>query len=772
MKSYPIFPTPLEQLRFLAQCFDLPIKNKKALDDKAHDKNVRLELIWSFVDEIWFDQLKALLQPKALMQKDEDLAEIMYRYFHEYISDYLKNIVGKTDVSGISRADLMPILIKYFFPYRAYAFLVHTLPEKYHFPEIEKLFSYEIKSVGLVLDWLDDNPTWQKYRAEIKIKEEKDKIERWRRGEFLPSYQAIKLLSKEKNSDWVLIKFWLLIARSLDEVRKLEIKDFFSSLNFIRGVELELGMEGVNSTISSYINRSIIAIQQTKSKNIKEKVKIFAELYQLLARDTKKNQDSKDKSFRELNIARAIAESDQTLEYESQHWNWLEARWHLFSGDLNKAVSYYKESFEQSLFCRGKDLNSLIQEALVATAYLEKKENISQRKFLAHLKNALVMFGYEMPSFDAHSEKINHKDTVADWEVDMWANAFHRFFPSDAYFPNIEYPYLKSKYDGICTFEDIEKIKPDYKNPNRKISWQGKRMPQIVLFSLLHEPRYFGDKYLNIIEKLLKHGADVNQLSSANESALLLAVEKLDLEAIPYASLDKRLFDLLVKYPHTKETVNAKTAKREKFPLMQAISTGKAEVVRKILEMGAEVDQVNFENVIPLYHCLGLIDKLNKKSPEIKEKRKRNRMFVNAQEQEFFRRLYASSHGLSTIFKPFDNTKIQIPKHNNSFALWNTIEELSDQYTLNRLKEQTSIEELHEIVKILLEAGADPNHPHNISYMQGYTPLMFAIEINDPISFEMMKQKGGDTSLKAYTLVKSFTCQDIKNEWQSDKINL
>lgn len=571
MSLKPIFPTPLEQLRFIAQLFDLPIKNKKALDDKVDDKNVRQELMWSFIKETWFEPLEKIL-PK-------ELAEIMNRYFAQYLFRYLKGVVGQISVDGMSREELIPILAHYYFPTSVYMFLVHKIPNGIPYPRRELLLDYETKSVGMILDWLPNNfPVWQTYLDTLKTKEEKDKIERWKRGEYLPSYQAIlllkpKKLTKKELYDWGIIAFWLLIARALDETRKLQQPEIFKYMKMMAFINVHYGLKAMVYETDLMINDAIHKVKTTKNAELlNEHLKIFFELYSnLLSLDKEKDEFAQDKAFQKLNIARSIAENHQRLEYSAHYWNWLEARWHLLSGNLKQAVTLYETAFHQSLFCMGDALKNWIVEARIATAFLEKQYGISQRKFLAHLKNAMILFDYEMESTHKEATKLNHKDVVTDWEVEAWAKEFHRQFPKQGWFTNVHYP------DGLPAIlfintEDIANLKPDYRNPNKKITIRGRKKPQLIWFIALAY-RKGAATCLEIIKNLLEAGADVNQLSDTNESALLFTIEMLDLEE-PSASQDRRFFDLLVQYPHTKETINALTAKREKFPLFSAVKSG------------------------------------------------------------------------------------------------------------------------------------------------------------------------------------------------------
>lgn len=62
-------------------------------------------------------------------------------------------------------------------------------------------------------------------------------------------------------------------------------------------------------------------------------------------------------------------------------------------------------------------------------------------------------------------------------------------------------------------------------------------MPQLVYFSMQDD--------FDAVARLLEAGADVNKLSSSNESAILMAVQAMQINLAPLNSLDDRLFKLI-----------------------------------------------------------------------------------------------------------------------------------------------------------------------------------------------------------------------------------
>lgn len=777
MADLTIFPTPLEQLRYLTQLFDLSFKGyKKALDDKAHKKIMTPILIDSCIK-------KALREP-ITDKFGSDIALLVERRFRTYLDTYIKDFVASEMVMHLTREEFIAILAKSYFPWVVYELVIRYLPLAYSNKlDFAELFNPNQSSMRFTLSWLDNNRIWQSYVSTLDTKQ-KDKIGRWRRGEYLPSLSDIKNVNDpDKSRDWIIIRFWLLMARALDELRKSDYaKDFFESLYALLKAENEDQTTRLVKAMREDLFASLDSLQTQKNEAISDFWVIFNQLdSNYLHLKTQKQFSYKDDSAKLLETACQIAEINQLPAERIAGLTWLHARWHLFSGNLAGAVETYEKAFNDALYCLGNGLQNLIIESLTAAAYLEQTTEASQRKFLARLKNTAVFFGYELSALNVATEKLNHKEIVADWEVEMWANSFHQVFPLHSYFDGVAYLPILAYQKRLINKEDLNKIKPNYKKPNKTVGFADKRMSQLVLFSSLYNFSTDSNKFLDYIEKLLEAGADVNQLSSNGESALLFAIEALDLEAIPSASQDRRLFDLLIDHANIAASINQATTKREKFPLMQAVKTGRPDVVEKILKLGADVNQVDNLKVSPLFQVMRMIHKL-KMGKEAYGKTFQQRILndqtsYNNIEKEYFRREHGATAGLShsMFYSDVPRQRLahlsKIP--NGQQLLWelsNTLSELE----FNSLEKYTSLNDLYRMVELLVAAGANPNQPHSISVMQGYTPLMYAVELNDPVLFKMLKNAEGDvdltTTVEHQGKLKSYTLDDIKKQWQSDKI--
>ncbi|WP_018650748.1 ankyrin repeat domain-containing protein [Actinobacillus capsulatus] len=753
MKKQTPFPTVLENMRALMNILDLQIpdsKEKKQLDDQINNPNVRQELIDHFFKVGIKKPIEKLLP--------HNISSEIITHLKEHFKDYVSNLVRNTDVDSLSRVEIMSILNQYYFPVAIIRFR-ERIPEHYlPSPEqIERILDKDTNSFQVVFDWLKEDKNWVNYVEQLKNKEieEFNKLYRWKTGEYLPSYQAILNLGKNSKGKQKLgnsvnkIKFWIFIARAPDKIKESNMKD-----SFFDGIYLD------DAFASFCMNKSIHQKQkEVYAPILPTMINCLEELNtHLLSQKTKKTEMDRDKSQTLIKAARKALEGMGDIANHQYHLDKLEARWELFSGNLEKAVELYEKAFENGLFRAGRNLDEIIKESLISTAFLEKSQKVGKRKFLSHLKNAAIMFGIELPSIDNNSIKINHKDIISDWEVDMWARNFSQYFPKEGLFPDVNYDYESWQDRSISLsqtmFDDFERIKPDYKKPDRIVSIGNgaKRMPQIVYFASKFATTYKNED-LEIIKKLLEYGADVNGLSNASESALLWSLELLNLWEIPLRKQSKQLFDLIIKYEHNKETINTKTAKKQKYPLMLAVESGRSDVVQKLLEMGAIPDLTGFDKETPLYKCLRMLTLLS--NPKSVLKRTDMNNIDKKQLSEYLRR---NRYGLEGVF--LDDLE----------RLYKNISAPS-KFQYEQLKTYSSINELYKIMELLIAYGANVNFPINVGGIEGYTPFMLAIENNDPVAFAMMLKAGGDIWQPCYCNGKRYFCKDIKARWNSDKIS-
>ncbi|MDO6566263.1 ankyrin repeat domain-containing protein [Alteromonas sp. 1_MG-2023] len=311
----------------------------------------------------------------------------------------------------------------------------------------------------------------------------------------------------------------------------------------------------------------------------------------------------------------------------------------------------------------------------------------------------------------------------------------------------------------FLTPDDFEKYKPDLRYPNRNIKiGRGdikKVWPQLVWFVWLNK--------VDAVKKLLDKGAKVDSFSSSNESALLMALGKLDITDISLPSLDERCYRMLVEYSHSVETVNTLTSKRKLLPLIEAVKSGKPEIVNTLLQMGADInrrgetDQQSSLNV-----CIKMIGMLKNSEKYIEQQLN---MPITPEALDSIRRCNPGMTGF-TLKHQFDNLSMS--------RLEPQLQEIEETLIRSRaeyMQRHASLSNLRTIAAILIDNGADVNASHT-SPLNGYTPLMLAVELDESELVKKMLNHDGDLRKSYYSesLRQNVNCWTIASAFQSRQV--
>jgi len=400
----------------------------------------------------------------------------------------------------------------------------------------------------------------------------------------------------------------------------------------------------------------------------------------------------------------------------------------------------------QSIYRLGEDAAKILKEALVVAAMCGDKV------FLRKLKNYAVMFKIDVASvYPEMDQKLSSKsdEFYKKWEVDLWKSQFDMAFPVKGLYPGVGYEaVIKKKGPLIANPDDI---KPDCRHENKKTkvgqTW-AKSTPQINWF-ILH------DKFEEF-EKLVEKGARADVFSESGETPLIMALEKLDVLAMPPRSLDDRFLELVLSMPNVEKTVNFSCDKRKLTPVVQAINSGRPDIVERLLSMGAKPDlRGSTDNQTALNLTIKYMAGINNASG-IKEQ-------FEAQEMtpEVLDSLRRETNGMFGATLEGQRKAMEFAK--NDEGMKEIIDQLMDEYC-DAMSKQMSLGNLKDISRLLLEAGANPN-AEMTTPLRGYTPLMMAAELDLVDELALMLQCDGD-------LDKSYRCleKDIAiNSWQVAK---
>lgn len=441
-------------------------------------------------------------------------------------------------------------------------------------------------------------------------------------------------------------------------------------------------------------------------------------------------------------------------KYNLPCWNVtrFQAIWFVYNGKLKEALDLYKKIMRDVIYSGDKNTHEIYNEALAISAILHN------RPFLKKLKNPGIIFGYfDQPINDSNSVAAKkHKDfVVEDWEVEKWASAFYNIFPKEKFLIEIDEIPEERMAPGFIYMTNKEmNISPDYSNPNKviKVGNPKKSYPQIVYFT--------EQQNLEVIVRLLKNSdLSINCLSSSGESALLFAIQNLNLDPIvlKMGKPNPKLFELISSMPHDKEIINTSTNKIKLTCLGCAVETGSLDIVKKLLDMGADVNQkYSLAQITPLTKAVNILASL------------KNRLALpenpSIQQLEAYRR-----------YNPHLGSTLEEVKRNYSKQLHDPLYQKIFSQISSEYQKQCyySTEKMMKIIELLLINGANPNFEYNVNgQINNYSPLMLSAECDLIEVFKLLVKHGGNIHKKCYYAQqkRELDCHRLSIEWNSNKI--
>jgi ankyrin repeat protein len=704
------YPTFFESIRFIARTLDLKQSNK-LLDDKAFERIFDPRELQVAIEKYLFLPIEKYLGPNA--------KDIIKKRLNESLKSYASDVMS-IPADGISRLEMLPLLQNSFIRYH----IVKVITDIHFFfggPDPATLFSPDTLSVTTTLNWLEQHEMgWTEHLRTLE-KDRQDRISSWIRGDNIPSSQSIYLLqnnAKEPYIDqinWQRVRTLLFTARAIDFLRREhKLKNLLD--------ETRLFLWGTKNTFS--LVREIETLQSKLLENISDVLPILAKLQNGLMRTVTKNNADEFKEHLDL-LRNRLKDSKEECSIQQYWLDWYEARWQTFSGNLESANQLYKTAFEDSLFRSGENQKAILFEAIVVAASLENPDKV----FLKHLKWTLINFNYDIPSVNAQKPSKNFSDSVEDWEIQLWKSNFDSMFPKEGLFPGTKFED-KDIRKGLLPIDESKLPKPDYRYPDRKIkvgeTWK-KTMPQLVWFVLIEN--------IEIVEMLIKKGANVNVTSDSDDTPIILALQALNVTDVPYQSLDDSFFWLISNQKHSKEIINKRTQKKRLLPIISAVETGRADIVTTVLNFGADpngrgkTDEQTALNVC--LKLLALIKDPNKfwKNQEVSP--------ITPEVLDSIRRHCSGSSGFTL------EQQLYYLANNYNDPFFKNFKPIYIELMTKQIIKYMNLNSLREIASILIEAGANVDAEH-ASPIRGYTPLMLAAEIDESDIFNHMLVKGGD----------------------------
>lgn len=563
----------------------------------------------------------------------------------------------------------------------------------------------------------------QNFNVTKFTKELQDRFRLWGNLEELPEPQSLQLIVKDhihftKQAE---ILSMLLIARTLDSLYKNGITEKeISDQEFAPFILQTLNSANESAYIHLSLNEFIFSslLKLPKENIILDEYKDNAEsTLSILYKRIQNQSDQLQFSLTNINLFMEII--DQYPEFESLRFSahWAKARYYLFTGRLEDAVQAYTECVESCIQYDGRNLEQILTEALTACSLQNSPDSNSIRKFANIAIRYHLRFSKIDLDFNNLPQKFKLENVFEAWELKALSTKFYDIFDQQLFLidecsflndlPNQKFLTLKNK------------IRIDLSQPNKVIKIDDQKtvkMPQLLHAIQLRD--------VKTVKALLNAGADVNKLSTSNDSSLTICLND---NIIELSDEQQQILALLLKHRFSTETLNVVTTKRRLSALHLAIQLGDANLVKTLVDMGTNVNLLaDIDHHTPLHLALKMLHCV-KRSFHFEDMIQR--IILHPEQSQYS--LYQHSAGklkLNDVWKNLDTpTGKMIGKE-----------------LFEVMKSKASVEQLNKIVFILLNAGANVNQPAKLP-ISGYTPFMLALESDEyEIAKYMLEQCKAD----------------------------
>ena len=732
-RNLPPYPRLGEIYRTLAKALDTKASNR-AIDRLAQDG----DFDWSLLPTLREELVTTPLQRYT----DDEFAALVDDFIGHVHGSYLR-LVTTVPLDSLSRQEALPLLVINYFSLHGAGLLFHAR-KAFGGPDLMELMDETRNPLDVVMGWADENGARSLAKAAYPgttdtDKTDREKVMRWARGTQPPDITGIHLFQNA-------------LAKNGTPVQKARIPDLRRWLVLARAVAWLEG-EAAPIPIRTIMRRYLLSglpefdIGRTLSMAVCNKAEDFTplvipalSLFEDLKRTTPKAEGDQARTKLELKKLEELTSMHDPEGRTHFHLEQLKGRWQVLSGKFEEALPYYEKAAELANYRGGENERQILEEALVLAAYLGDKN----KALLKRLKHRAIVFGLFFEPVASHVLEVgpasagqphpghSSKDVIQKWEIDHLRGQFQRVFPPSGCFPEADLPDTPTPLPFLLlNSESLDDLKPDLSKPDRVVAVhledeQKRRYPQLRLFAFL-------GRWAEM-EALLQVGASVDQLDESGASALLCAIQHAE------ATGDRTGLDLLLQYPHRRETLDRITVKKQLTPLFCAIEYGEPDVVEKLLGMGATADRRgNIVIETPLYRCISMMQMLRK--PLAFRERLRGKLLKqsNIMQREVMRRYAVGFADAFGDYSP-ENAPLSDSRHRAIFD-----EALS--VMVERQLARHSIPKLTQIAKFLLEHGAKPNAAHDYPE-PGRTPLMLAAENDSVEAFDAMLTRDGDPYLR------------------------
>ncbi|TXD97543.1 ankyrin repeat domain-containing protein [Psychrobacter frigidicola] len=680
-KKTPYF-FPAEVVRAIARAIDSK-NDSESLDNKCHD----LYLSKNELDQLINIHIYKVIERVELKKSVEnELKALVAQIF----DDYLK-VVATYNLSERNRDDIGPWILEAFFCPNLiniiYFLGIRTKPfEKSDYVKLMVDNSSSLEPAFKVIEKRIEG--WNTFYA-VLSKNDKDKITAWRRGADLPSRTSLMSIFNTQNAPKNVLVF-LLTARAIEYFKRSHESDIFNQY-----------IEQPRSLDSSMVmfEEAIFALETRDTDYVH---RLF-----------EKNDDKFRNSISAIRM--------ELLAYSVASFA---------KNDLEQAKKRFIDAFDLSLYRSGHICEKVIEVGFVIASWQESPD----MNLITKLKSIQALYGYTLPTIVTKDTKRKKENLVEDWEINMWRSNAQRVFNEF----KVELPEKYKVSSAVLPIRlNAEELTLDLKKPNKKVKinnndklhrnkGKSKQVTTQLIWNTLR-------KDLDAVNQLLQTGADINILSDNNESALLVALQHMNLTDIHEP--DDRFYQTLKDLEYVPKTINAMTSKKHLLPLLSAVQTGRTDVVEHILNLGADVNQKGGSGHLDaLTTCISLIGTIKNSKMLLKQfsmiTEDPETAIARMSDFEFSAFIRETQGSLGLNRQEVTSYLIQSMKSSDEMAILKELSEVFKEHSQANY-ELFDLREMRKIAKLLIDEGANPSSKYDWHGIDGYTPFLLACELNE-----------------------------------------
>ena len=550
-------------------------------------------------------------------------------------------------------------------------------------------------------------------------------INNWISGKTIPTNQHIDLISE--------------ISKYFNEYSQQELKNYFLIAKFIqylydKSIEY-FGYTQTKQLIEIY--RFYVINKNNPDFSKKDDIKVIIEnaILQIYNNTYIKYSKQLDLIYKDTSISKVkTEESEKRLlnnftnfeqKYDTEKnpdYSFLKARYYAQKREYKKATEYYLIALKYGKNCMGVHTKSIIKEGLFVSAQDTRLDKNKPLKLYG--KGAFTKF-YKEAYFYKLIDDL--PDEINIYFLNDMKKQFNIYFKN--LFPNTKKANDKqlSKDLGIFLIDDVKKIKPDYKKPNKPINVKKNPESQLCFFAGIGE--------YEIVKKLIENGADVNyKRFNDNYTPLIASLEN---KITPnHIKIAKYLIPTM-----SQEILNAKLPKKKETALSYAINRGLVDIVELLIKYDVDLEQkISLDEQTALYYSMGIISKIKNGLKNIMDCSDNSKFIkTNPYENEVELKKMINTHNIPNLIFDDEKKKYLILMQKNKLfqSIQDTIEK-SDFFL--KYWYHNDLNNAYKIIDLILENTNNIDIP----YKHGITPLIFATELNEVELVKKLLDKGAN----------------------------